>query len=139
MKQYMYLDECTRNCEITISMVMFFKSKAVLAVSQFISYKNEIIFIFIYPENYACLWRLWINYDVKMSLNTWLFTFVNKFILFLYKVHKLLMILCILAVVHATVHDTCMDSCVWHMSRHFFGTCVALLILFFISSYAFLH
>lgn len=56
---------------------------------------------------HACLWRLWINYDVKMSLNTWLFTFVNKFILFLYKVHKLLMILCILAVVHVTVHDTC--------------------------------
>lgn len=52
------------------------------------------------------------EYDVKMSLNTWLFTFVNKFILFLYKVHKLLMILCILAVVHVTVHDTCMDSCV---------------------------
>lgn len=139
VKQYIYLDECTRNCEITLSVAMFFKSKVVLAVSQFISYKNEIIFIFIYPENYACLWRLWINYDVKMSLNTWLFTFVNKFILFLYKVHKLLMILCILAVVHVTVHDTCMDSCVWHMSRHFFGTCVALLILFFISSYAFLH
>lgn len=50
------------------------------------------------------------EYDVKMSLNTWLFTFVNIFILFLYKVHKLLMILCILAVV--TVHATCMDSCV---------------------------
>lgn len=50
------------------------------------------------------------EYDVKMGLNTWLFTFVNIFILFLYKVHKLLMILCILAVV--TVHATCMDSCV---------------------------
>lgn len=52
------------------------------------------------------------EYDDKMSLNTWLFTFVNKFILFLYKVHKLLMILCILTVAHVTVHDTCMDSCV---------------------------
>lgn len=47
-----------------------------------------------------------------ICMNTWLFTFVNKFILFLYKVHKLLMILCILAVVHVTVHHTCMDSCV---------------------------
>lgn len=45
-----------------------------------------------------------------ICMNTWLFTFVNKFRLFLYKVHKLLMIVCILALV--IVHDTCVDSCV---------------------------
>lgn len=127
VKQYIYLDECTRNCEITFSVAMFFKSKVVLAVSQFISYKNEIIFIFIYPENYACLWRLWINYDVKMSLNTWLFTFVNKFILFLYKVHKLLMILCILAVVHVTVHDTC----VTHEQTFLWNVCCIVDFIFY--------
>lgn len=50
------------------------------------------------------------EYDVKMSLNIWLFIFVNKFIFFFYKVYKLLMILCILVVV--IVYDICMDLCV---------------------------
>lgn len=63
VKQYMYLDGCMYKKlwnNIQCGNVFSRRVKHYWPFIWFISYKNEIIFIFIYSEKYACLWRLWI-------------------------------------------------------------------------------